>query len=141
MKSLFLSTLSLLFHVFISIDVLYFQLFILLNDFIIYWLVIYYNFFINYCFSSYLIRFSFIIILLFILNRYYFYYWIIYYQFFIFLSSYLSFLNFFILIYFNYYFPLGSCSPLSPRSSFPVPSPYFQVPLFICFIFSILFIF
>ena len=130
-----------LFHVFISIDVLYFQLFILLNDFIIYWLVIYYNFFIDYYFSYHLIRFSFIIILLFILNRYYFYYWIIYYQFFIFLSSYLSFLNFFILIYFNYYFPLGSCSPLSPRSSFPVPSPYFQIPLFICFIFSILFIF
>ena len=140
MKSLFLSTLSLLFHVFISIDVLYFQLFILLNDFIIYWLVIYYSFFIDYYFSSYLIRFSFIS-LLFLLNRYYFYYWIIYYQFFIFLSSYLSFLNFFILIYFNYYFPLGSCSPLSPRSSFPVPSPYFQVPLFICFLFSILFIF
>lgn len=54
MKSLFLSTLSLLFHVFISIDVLYFQLFILLSDFIIYWLVIYYNFFIEYYFSSYL---------------------------------------------------------------------------------------
>ena len=88
-----------------------------------------------------LIWLDFLLSLLFILNRYYFYYWIIYYQFFIFLSSYLSFLNFFILIYFNYYFPLGSCSPLSPRSSFPVPSPYFQVPLFICFIFSILFIF
>ena len=88
-----------------------------------------------------LIWLDFLLSLLFILNRYYFYYWIIYYQFFIFLSSYLSFLNFFILIYFNYYFPLGSCSPLSPRSSFPVPSPYFQVPLFICFIFSVLFIF